>query len=120
FFHIFNTLYDANKQIVFSSDTFPHHLKGIADRLKSRLACGLVADLHAPTLETKIAIVKKKADLSNEVISDEVAYFIAQSVDSNIRELEGALIRVLASAALTHQPVTVELAQQVLKFTSKG
>lgn len=115
FFHIFNTLYESHKQIIFSSDTFPQNMKGIAERLKSRLSCGLVADLRAPTLETKIAIIKKKADMSNEIISDEVAHYIASSVVSNIRELEGALIRVVACAALTQQQITIELAQQVLK-----
>ncbi|MCA9769897.1 chromosomal replication initiator protein DnaA [Candidatus Dependentiae bacterium] len=114
FFHIFNALHDAHKQIVFSSDTFPQNLAGIADRLKSRMAWGLVADVCAPTIETKIAILQRKADMSNESLSDEVAYFIANSFDSNIRELEGALIRVIAFASLTQQPVTLELAKKVL------
>lgn len=119
FFHIFNTLYEGYKQIVFSSDTFPQNIEGIADRLKSRLAWGLVADLRVPTLETKIAILKKKAYIGNEPLSDEVAHFIANRVMANIRELEGALIRVMAFASLTQQKVTLELAEKVLADNRK-
>jgi len=119
FFHIFNTLYEGHKQIVFSSDTFPQNIEGIADRLKSRLAWGLVADLRVPTLETKIAILKKKAHIGNEPLSDEVAHFIANRVMANIRELEGALIRVMAFASLTQQKVTLELAEKVLADNRK-
>lgn len=114
FFHIFNSLYDSHKQIVFSSDTFPQNIRGIAERLRSRLAWGLVTDVHAPSLETKVAILKRKADLHAEQLDDDVAHFIAMRVDSNIRELEGALIRVLAFASLTNQPVSLELAKRVL------
>ncbi len=114
FFHIFNTLYDAEKQIVFSSDAFPHDISGIAERLKYRLSWGLVVDMHVPTLETKIAILKKKAEINQEIISDEVAHFIASRVISNVRELEGSLIRVMAFASLTKQPISIELAQKVL------
>jgi chromosomal replication initiator protein len=114
FFHIFNTLHDAEKQIVFSSDAFPHDISGIADRLKYRLSWGLVVDMHVPTLETKIAILKKKAETNGEPLSDEVAHFIATRVVSNVRELEGSLIRVMAFAALTKQPITMELVQKVL------
>jgi len=114
FFHIFNSLYESDKQIVFSSDTFPQDLSGIAERLRSRMAWGLVADIHMPPLETKIAILKRKAHANNEVLADDVAHFIADTVVSNIRELEGALIRVIAFAALTKQPITLELAHKVL------
>lgn len=114
FFHIFNTLYEAHKQIVFSSDMYPHDIKGVADRLRSRLAAGLVTDIHEPSLETKIAILKKKASLNEESLEDEIALFIAQQGFCNIRELEGALIRVIAFASLTKQPVTLELAKKVL------
>lgn len=114
FFHIFNTLHDAEKQIVFSSDAFPHDISGIADRLKYRLSWGLVVDMHVPTLETKIAILKKKAELNGEQLADDVAHFIATRVVSNVRELEGSLIRVMAFAALTKQPITMELVQKVL------
>ena len=119
FFHIFNTLYDAQKQIVFTSDAFPHDISGIAERLKYRLSWGLVVDMHVPTLETKIAILKKKADMHEEVLSDEVAHFIATRVIANVRELEGSLIRVMAFASLTKQEITVELAQKVLVRTQQ-
>ncbi len=119
FFHIFNALYESHKQIVFSSDTFPQDLQGIADRLRSRLASGLVTDIHEPSLETKIAILKKKAAVNNEQIDNEVAHFIAMHSASNIRELEGSLIRVIAFAALTKQPVTLDLATKVLVRASK-
>ena len=114
FFHIFNSLYESHKQIVFSSDTYPQNIQGIAERLSSRLACGLVADIRAPHLETKIAILKRKAELNGEFLSDDVAHFIASRVVSNIRELEGSLIRVMAFASLTGNDVTIELAQKVL------
>ena len=114
FFHIFNVLYDRQKQIVFSSDTPPKGIDGLAERLRSRLEWGLVADVYIPTIETKIAIVKKKAELHAEIIPDDVAYFIASRVFSNIRELEGALIRVCAFAKLTGQQVSIELAKKVL------
>jgi chromosomal replication initiator protein len=114
FFNIFNVLYESRKQIVLSSDTVPNNIKGLAERLRSRLAWGLVADIQPPSLETKIAIVKKKAEHSNELISDEVAHFVATRTISNVRELEGALIRVLAFATLTKQAVTLDLAKRVL------
>jgi len=120
FFQIFNLLYDAQKQIVFSSDTFPQNMEGIAERLRSRLAWGLVTDVYMPSHETKVAILKKKAGLQSAVLSDEVADFIASHVTSNIRELEGALIRVFAFASLTKQEVTLELAQAVFFRTMDG
>lgn len=119
FFHIFNSLYDAHKQIVFSSDTFPHNMQGIAERLRSRLASGLVTDLHMPSLETKIAILKKKAETTDGHMPDDVALFVASRVISNVRELEGAFIRVMAFASLTKQPVTMELARKVLLRTQE-
>lgn len=118
FFHIFNTLYDLHKQIVFSSDTVPQDIKGLAERLRSRLGWGLVADIRMPTLETKIAILKKKAEMSNEHLPDDVAEYIASRVVSNIRELEGSLVRVLAFSALTNQVISLDLAQKVLVRTS--
>lgn len=114
FFHIFNVLYEMRKQIVLSSDTVPQQIQGLAERLQSRLGGGLVADIHVPSLETKVAIIKKKAELSNAFLLDEVAHFIAQTTVSNIRELEGALIRVMAFASLTQQEVTLDLAKKVL------
>lgn len=120
FFHIFNALYESRKQIVFSSDAYPHDIKGIAERLRSRLTSGLVTDIHEPSLETKIAILKKKSSMHEEPLSDEVAHFIASQGFSNIRELEGALIRVTAFAALTKQPISVILAQKVLLRVYRG
>jgi chromosomal replication initiator protein len=119
FFHMFNILYESHKQIVFSSDTMPHTMHGMAERLRSRLAWGLVTDIHVPHLETKIAILKKKAQMSEHELSDDVAYFIAERVTSNIRELEGALIRVMAFASLTNQAITLELARKVLRPEEK-
>jgi len=117
FFQLFNLLYDSQKQIVFSSDTFPQNMDGIAERLRSRLAWGLVTDVHVPSLETKVAILKKKAAVSNDILPDDVADFIASHVTSNIRELEGALVRILAFSSLTKQEVTMELARMVLFHT---
>lgn len=114
FFHIFNNLYESNKQIVLSCDTLPRYLGGLADRLKSRLEWGLIADVQIPQFETKMAILKRKAFLQKEVISDEVAQFIAQQDINSVRELEGALIRVLAFASLTNQAITVDLVRKVL------
>ncbi|MGZ6254624.1 MAG: chromosomal replication initiator protein DnaA [Candidatus Chromulinivorax sp.] len=114
FFHIFNSLYDMKKQIVLSCDVLPRDLGGLADRLKSRLEWGLVADLQVPHLETKIAILKRKAFAQNEILSDEAANLIARRAISNVRELEGSLIRVLAFASLTNQAVTVDLISKVL------
>lgn len=114
FFHIFNALHDARKQIVFSSDTFPQNITGVAERLRSRFGWGLVTDMYGPSVETKIAILKKKAEASNEIVDDDVIYFIASREVSNIRELEGSLIRVIAFSTLTKQRLTVELAQKIL------
>lgn len=114
FFHIFNTLYEEHKQIVFTSDVLPRQLGGFAQRLSSRLEWGLVADLQAPLLETKIAILKRKASMQHEELSDEAATFIAHRSYTNVRELEGALIRVLAFASLTGYPVTIDVIKKVL------
>jgi chromosomal replication initiator protein len=114
FFHIFNALYEAHKQIIFSSDTYPHDIKGIAERLRSRLSAGLVTDIREPSLETKIAILKNKASVSQEHLDDDVALFIAEQGFCNIRELEGALIRVMAFASLTKQSITLDIAKKVL------
>ena len=114
FFHIFNSLYDSNKQIVLSSDTLPRNLGGLVDRLKSRLEWGLVADVQVPMFETKIAILKRKAELQKEILSDEVTLFIANQSVKSVRELEGSLIRVLAYASLTNQNITIDLVKKVL------
>ncbi|MCL4229934.1 chromosomal replication initiator protein DnaA [Candidatus Dependentiae bacterium] len=120
FFHIFNALYESSKQIIFSSDVYPQDMQGIAERLRSRLACGLITDIHAPSFETKMAIIKKKAEHSNEQLTDEVALFVASRPVNNIRELEGCLIRVMAFASLTKQPITLELAKKVLLWSHDG
>ncbi len=114
FFHIFNALYDGRKQIIFSSDMFPRNIQGVEERLRSRLEWGLVADIQKPALETQIAILKKKAALYDEILSDEVAGCIAQECSSNVRELEGALVRVMAFASLTKQSLSLELVKRVL------
>ena len=114
FFHIFNSLYDAHKQIVLSSDCYPKDLKGITERLRSRMEWGLVTDIYVPTVETKIAILKKKAEQSQQVISDEVANLIANQANANIRQLEGCLVRVIAFAHLTGQPINRALVLRVL------
>lgn len=114
FFHIFNNLYEQGNQIILSSDTFPKEIKGFQNRLKSRLEWGLVADIQMPDLETKIAILKKKSEQNEVCLNDDVANFIASKIKSNIRELEGALIRVGAFSTLTNQPITLALAQKVL------
>lgn len=119
FFHIFNSLYDARKQLVFSSDTFPQNINGIAERLRSRLSCGMIADIHQPCIEVKTAILKRKAEESGEILNDEVAHFLAAHVTSNIRELEGALIRVIAFAHLTKESISLELVQKVF-FNDEG
>jgi chromosomal replication initiator protein len=117
FFQLFSVLHDAQKQIVFSGDTFPQNMTGITERLRSRLSCGLVIDLHMPSNDAKVAILKKKAFFHNEHLPDDVAIFLAAHITSNIRELEGALTRVFAFAALTKQVVTLELAHTVLLKT---
>lgn len=115
FFHIFNSLYESSKQIVFSSDTYPRAIHGIAERLRSRLEWGLITDIQWPTVEEKIAILKRKAENIGQSLSDEVVCAIAQESTNSVRELEGALIRVLAVASLTGQEVDVDLARKVVQ-----
>ncbi len=115
FIHIFNALYESGKQVVLSSNLLPHEIEGLDTRLCSRLDGALIADIQAPTLETKIEIVQKKAAQQSGSLSDDVARFIAARVTSNIRELEGLLIRVLAFATFTHQALTLDLAHKVLR-----
>ena len=115
FFHTFNTLYNANKQIVISSDRPPKQLTTLEDRLRSRFEWGLITDIQPPELETRIAILRKKAAQDKLNAPDEVLEYIASKISSNIRELEGALIRVTAFASLNRQPVDFGLAEIVLK-----
>jgi chromosomal replication initiator protein len=115
FFHTFNALYDQQKQVVISSDCPPKEISSLEERLRSRFEWGLIADIQAPDLETKIAILQKKADTEHAVLSDDVAEYIARSIKSNVRELEGALIRLIAYSSLTGSDMTISTAQQVLK-----
>jgi chromosomal replication initiator protein len=115
FFHTFNALHDLQKQIVLSSDCPPKEIAAIEERLRSRFAWGLIADIQPPDLETKIAILQKKADSEHVTLPDEVSEFIARSIKSNVRELEGALTRLLAYTSLTGAPVNLNTAQQGLR-----
>jgi len=115
FFHTFNALYEKQKQIVISSDRPPKEIGAVTDRLRSRFSMGLIADIQPPELETKMAILLKKADMEKINISEEVAHYLASKVKSNIRELEGCLIRLCAQASLTGKPIDEEMAKDVLR-----
>ncbi|RXK12758.1 chromosomal replication initiator protein DnaA [Halarcobacter mediterraneus] len=115
FFHTFNELHNAKKQIVMTSDRLPSQIAGLVDRLKSRFEWGLTADIQIPGLETKIAIIEKKSELNGIHLSREIINYIATNLDNSIREIEGVLIRINASASLLNQEINLELAQSLLK-----
>jgi chromosomal replication initiator protein len=118
FFHTFNALRDADKPIVVTADKYPQQLQRMPERLVSRFTSGLVADIQVPQLETRVAIVRKKASLEGIPLTDDVAVLLAQTVQSNVRELEGALIRLAAKSSLTGRAVDLEFAQSELAMVS--
>jgi chromosomal replication initiator protein len=115
FFHTFNALYTSQKQIVLTSDSSPRNIPSIEERLRSRFEWGLIADLQPPDLETKVAILHRKAELDGVALPDDVALFIAHQVKSNVRELEGLLNRVVAFSSLTAKPLSLDLARETLR-----
>jgi len=115
FFHTFNTLYDAHKQVIIASDRPPKEITNLQDRLVSRFGWGLTTDIQPPDLETRVAILKKKIEREPVSVPDEVIFFIAQLIKTNIRELEGALIRTIAYSLLEEKPINMELTKEVLK-----
>lgn len=119
FFHTFNVLHDAHKQIIFSSDRPPKEISDLEERLVSRFNWGLVVDIQPPDLETRIAILKKRLEKETVNISDEILLFVAQRIKNNIRELEGALIRVIARASLTHQKIDLPMVEYILRDSIK-
>ena len=115
FFYTFNALHQTHKQVILSSDSYPKDLHRVEERLRSRFEAGLVADIEPPDLETKIAIIYKKAEAHNQLIPEDVASFIASNIKTNIRELEGLLLRVIAYASFTARTINLELAKEVLQ-----
>jgi chromosomal replication initiator protein len=115
FFHTFNSLHESHKQIVVSSDKFPKDMAGLEQRLRSRFEWGLIADIQPPDIETKVAILKRKSETDTISLPDDVALFLASSSTSNVRELEGMLIRLGAYASLTGSEITLSMAKEVLK-----
>ncbi len=115
FFYTFNTLYEYHKQIVISSDRYPKDMQNIEERLRSRFESGLIADIMPPDLETKMAILYQKAEIHQKNLPQDVAMFLANNIKSNIRELEGLLLRVIAYGSFTRREINLELAQEVLK-----
>ncbi len=120
FFHTFNELYDHRKQIVISSDSAPNQLPGLVERLRSRFEWGLLVDVQPPDLETKMAILDKRAESEGVALPQDVRIFIATKTKSNVRELEGALTRLIAVSSLTGQPISMAMTQQTLKYLNTG
>ena len=120
FFHTFNSLYESHKQIVITSDKFPKEIPGIEDRLRNRFEWGLIADIQPPDMETRVAILQKKAEVESVQLPHDVAIFLASNIDSNVRELEGSLTRLGAFASLTKATITIDLAKDVLRNTLNG
>lgn len=120
FFHTFNTLFEHEKQIVISSDSPPKHIPGLVERLRSRFEWGLMVDVQPPDLETKMAILDKKSESEGVRLPEDVRIFIATKTKSNVRELEGALIKLIAYSSVTASPINLAMAQQVLKHLSSG
>src|SRR5437667_7484255 len=114
FFHTFNSLYDTHKQIIISADCPPRQIPTLEERLRSRFEWGLIADIQCPDLETKVAIINKKAERQNVTVPDNVALYIASKIRSNIRELEGALVRLIAYCSLKGSEITLGMAQETL------
>ncbi len=115
FFHTFNAIYERQKQIVISSDRPPKEIGAVTDRLRSRFTMGLIADIQPPEFETKVAILQKKADMEKISVPEEVANYLAAKVKTNIRELEGCLIRLGAQASLTGRPINIDMAKSILQ-----
>jgi chromosomal replication initiator protein len=120
FFHTFNSLYETHKQIVITSDKFPKEIPGIEDRLRNRFEWGLIADIQSPDLETRVAILQKKAEIEKVQLPHDVAIFLASNIDSNVRELEGSLTRLGAFSSLNKTPITIEFAKEVLSQNLKS
>lgn len=115
FFHTFNSLYEARRQIVLASDKFPKEIPSLEERVRNRFECGLIADIQPPDMETRVAILEKKAELEQIDLPHDVALLLASQVHSNVRQLEGSLTRLRAYASLNKQPITLDLAQEVLR-----
>jgi chromosomal replication initiator protein len=120
FFHTFNSLYESHKQIILTSDKFPKEIPELEDRLRNRFESGLLADIQPPDMETRVAILQKKAEVEGVMLPHDVAIFLATHIDSNVRELEGSLTRLGAFSSLTKATITIDLAKEVLQNTLKG
>jgi len=120
FFHTFNSLYESHKQIVITSDKFPKEIPGLEDRLRNRFEWGLIADIQPPDMETRVAILEKKAEAEGVPLPHDVAVYLATNIDSNVRELEGSLTRLGAFASLTKATITLDLTKEVLRNMLKG